>query len=63
MIALSAKADSFSDQMKLQGEDSSSVLGVALMHSLSIYTPATKSTTKGSGLPLPAKAGSPRPVN
>jgi len=50
-------------QMKLQGEDSSSVLGVALMHSLSIYTPATKSTTKGSGLPLPAKAGSPRPVN
>jgi hypothetical protein len=49
--------------MKLQGEDRSSVFSVALDHILIIQTPDTKSTTKGDGLPLPAKAGSPRPVN
>jgi hypothetical protein len=50
-------------QMKLQGEDRSSVLDVPLDHTYIIYTSATKSTTEGDGLPLPAKAGSPRPVN
>jgi hypothetical protein len=50
-------------QMKFQGEDSSSVFGVSLDHIFIIYTPNTKPTTERDGLPLPAKTGSPRPVN
>jgi hypothetical protein len=50
-------------QVKLQGEDRSSVFGVSLDHLSIIHTPDTKSTAEGDGLPLPAKAGSPRPVN
>jgi hypothetical protein len=50
-------------QVKLQGKNRSSVFGISLDHMSIIHTPDTKSTTEGDGLPLPAKAGSPRPVN
>ena len=50
-------------QVKLQGKDSTRVFGVSLDHMSIIHSPDTKSTTEGDGLPLPAKVGSPRPVN